>query len=764
MIRIVALLTGFFLMTGVGSLSGQPEGPAGTLLGVIVEQATKQSIPGANVVILELDRGASSGVDGTFLFEGIPAGIYTVEISFVGYRSRALTDIVVRGNRTTSIEVELREQVIEGDEVKVSAGYFHRSDMETVSARSLNAEEIRRSPGGGQELARVISTTPGVATTGETSQDLMVRGGSPRENGFYIDNIYIPGIQHFEELDGSSNGPIGLVNTDLVNRLDFYAGGFSASYGGRMSSMANIQYREASRERRQAGIDMSMAGFGGTFESPVNDGKGSWLLSVRRSYLDLIADAINAGGAPRYGDLQAKGVYDIDQNNKITLLQIYGDSRFSNDIESAIDDGFQTVPDFRNRQNTTGMNWRRISSDRTYFNSSISWSFTHQQLENRFVDDESIDLTYNNRHDYLNVRHLHYHRAGDHLRFEAGGDFTYTRGKFEYYFAPFTNEAGVQRPEVERELGKEQVTGELFGTAIIRPVESLTINAGTRVGYNHLNEQFTLSPRFAASYDLNRRLTLNAAAGIYRQDLPLYIRSQQSQFDDLKDPYSVHLIAGFDYLLGNATKLSLEVYDKQYRNLPIQPAGFSDGLPEYVLDSQAFFDDLIDSGEGYARGIDLMLHRKIKDGLYGTISGSFFRSHYRDFNGEWQNRDFDVEYLLSAIGGYRPNQKWEFSARWTFIGNRPYTPFDLERSSAAGKAILDGTRYNRERLPAFHSLYVRFDRRIFLNRATITTFFEMWNAYNRSNVEAIYWNQNTGGPDEYHQFSVLPVGGFTIEF
>lgn len=764
MFRLATVFTVIFIMTGMIPAVAQSDGPTGNLSGKIIDQSTQQTIPGANVVIRELDRGTSSNADGAFTFENIPAGIYTIEISFVGYRTRTLTDIVVRGNRTTSIEPELREQVVEGDEVTVSAGYFHRSDTETVSSRSLTAEEIRRSPGGGQELARVISTTPGVVTTGETSQDLMVRGGSPRENAFYIDNIYLPGIQHFEELDGSSNGPIGLINTELVDQLDFYAGGFSASYGGKMSSVGNIKYREASRERRQATIDMSLAGFGGSLETPVADGSGSWLVSLRRSYLDLIAGAINAGGAPRYGDVQAKGVYDLNDSNKLTFLQIYGDSRFSVELDDALEYGLLSRPIFENRQNTTGLNWRSIWSDSHYSNTSVSYSFTNQSLESTFVDDQSIEAEYDNRHDYLNFRNVNYWRASDRFRFEYGADLNYTKGSFDYYFAPFTNQAGVERPEVVRNLDKERLDGELFGTAIIKPTDQTTINAGIRTGKNNLNRDFTFSPRLSASWEATDRLTLNASGGIYRQNLPLFIRSQQLEFDSLKDPYSRHLVAGFDYLLGDATKFSVEFYDKQYRQLPVQPEGYDQGFPSYVFDTQTFYDELSDHGEGYARGVDLMLHRKMKSGLYGTISGSVFRSRYKDFSGEWQNRDFDVEYLLSAIGGYRPSQKWEFSARWTYIGSRPFTPIDIARSSQAGQTILDGTRYNSELLPAFHSLYLRMDRRIFLDRLTIVTFVEMWNAYNRSNVESVYWNRNTGQPDEFNQFSVLPVGGFTIEF
>ncbi len=759
------IIYSFLLFTSATiCLAQNPDGPAGTLSGIIVEQSTGNSIAGAHIVVLETENATASTHNGSFQLSGLNAGIYTIQISYIGFRQRTITDVVIRGNRTTRLIVEMRDEIIAGDEITVTAGYFHRSDTESVSRRSLNAEEIRRSPGGGQELARVISTTPGVATTGDTSQDLMVRGGSPRENGFYIDNIFLPGIQHFEELNGSSNGPIGLVNTDLVEHLDFYAGGFSASYGNRMSSMANIRYREASRERRQANIEMSMAGFGGSLETPLNDGKGSWLVSIRRSYLDLIAEAINAGGAPRYGDVQAKGVYDINRDHKLTFLQIYGDSRFTNEIENALENGFLTVPDFRNRQNTTGLNWRRTGSERSYSNSSISWSYTGQQLKSIYTVDGSLDLRYNNRHDFFNLRHVNYHRTGNRFRFETGGDLTYTRGRFDYKFEPFINEAGIQRPGFVRNLSKEQFAGELFGTMIIRPEENITINTGFRAGYNHLNNQFTLAPRASVSWELTHRATVNVAAGIYRQDLPLYIRSQQISFDKLKDPRVLHLITGIEYLLGNATMFSIEVYDKQYRNLPLQPPGYSEGLPVYVFDSYIFFDELTDAGRAYARGIDLMLHRKIKDGLYGTLSASMFKSRYLDFNGKWQNRDFDVKYLLSAIGGFRPNQKWEFSARWTYIGSRPYTPFDIVQSSAAGRAILDGHRFNSERLPAFHSLYARFDRRIFLDRVTITTFFEMWNAYNRSNVETMYWNQKTGTPDTYHQFSLLPVGGFTIEF
>ncbi len=762
MFRILTLLISAALLFSSQGIAQDSDSQA-KLAGKILEASTGKTIPGAHVTFLNIDKGTVSDANGEFQFTDIPAGVYSINVSFVGFRDRTVTDIVVGNNRTTRVTVELEEGVIQGEGVTVTGGYFNRSDTEIVSRKSLNNEEIRRSPGAGQELSRVITTTAGVASTGETSQDLMVRGGSPRENGFYIDNIFIPGIQHFEQMDGSSNGPIGLINTELVKTLDFYAGGFSAKYGGKMSSMGDITYREPSRDQLQGNVNMNLAGFGGLVEGPGGE-NSRWLVSARRSYLDLISDAINAGGAPRYGDIQAKGVIDINDQNKLTILQLFGDSEFRNPVGDAREDGLLSHTHFKNNQNTTGVNWRRFWQENLYTNTSLSYSFTEHELDSDYVTSEETHLNYNNRYDYLNARSSSYWRISDPVRLEFGMDATYTEGNFDYYYAPSTNEAGVEQPEVTRSLDKEQLTGELFGTLILKPTDAITFNAGSRIGFNNLNNDLSLSPRLAGSWELNPRFTLNASAGIYRQNLPLYIRSQQPEFDNLEDPYATHLIGGFDYLLGKATMLTVEVYDKRYRDLPIQPGGYQQGHPSFVFETQTFFDDLEDHGKAYARGIDFMAHRKIKEGIYGTISASLFRTRYKDFEGDWQNRDYDVKYLLSAVGGYRPNDKWEFSARWTYMGSRPYTPVDKMRSAQINQTILDGSKYNEERLPAFHSIYLRSDRRFFLDQFTIVTFFELWNAYNRQNVEEVYWNRNTNNVDEINQFDLLPVGGFSIEF
>jgi len=759
---MVSLLINLAILTTF--LSPDNIDPSGNLNGTIFEKNSPLTLPGVHVTILEKDLTVSSSKEGIYKFQNISPGIYSVRFSFVGFKTKTVTDVVVSSNRPTTLNIEMQQQRYKADDIVVTSGYFQRNEDGNISKTSLNAEEIRRSPGAGQELTRVITATPGVASDGDMSQDIMVRGGSPRENSYYIDNIFIPGIQHFEEMDGASRGPIGIVNTDLVSNLDFYTGGFSPKYGGRMSSVLDISYKNPNREKKQGNLSMSLVGFGANFETPIMEGKGSWLISARRSYLDLLSDAIDIGGSPRYGDIHSKGIYDINAYNRLTFLYIMGDSQFFYPFEDAIEDGFLSTPTYYNRQNTVGINWRRLSGNSYFSNTAISYSMRSQSFKREFVDDESVEMSFDNRHDYLSIKHISNWKISGQVSAEAGAEALYEKGNFDYYYNPLINDANVVRPEFSRDLTINQATAGIFANITIKPHQILTLNAGARTDYNSVNRNVVISPRSSVQLRLSNRLHIDAFLGLYRQNLPLFLTSQQEAFRDLRDPYSIHSIAGIEYLLGEATQLRIEYFNKQYRNMPIQEENYSDGLPHFVFETQNFYDELTDSGKAFAQGIEFSLQRKLKNGIYGGGNVSLFRSRYKGHSGQWHNRDYDVKTLISIIGGYRVNQKWEFSARWSFIGNRPFTPLDLENSELQNQTIRQHSRYNSERLPAFHSLYIRGDRRFFTSSLSIVTFFELWNSYNRQNIESIYWDRNRQKPNEESYFNIMPVAGFTLKF
>ncbi|MEX1135769.1 MAG: TonB-dependent receptor, partial [Balneolales bacterium] len=751
-----------FGIVSASSLTNAAE-PDGVLNGVIRDAANQMPLQGVNIWVESEELGTSSDENGRFKISNLDPGVYAVRFSFIGYSSRVYTDVVIRASRSTRLEVLLRNSTAE-EELIVTGGYFNHDKINPVSRNQMNSEEVRRVPGSGQELSRVIHTLPGVASGGEMSQDIMVRGGSPMENGYYIDNIPMPGIQHFEMQNGASNGPIGIVDTELVEDIEFIAGGFSAGYGNHLSSVTDIRYREGSRDRMHVTGTMSMSGFGGKLEGPLPGENGSILISGRRSYLDLIADAVNSQGAPRYGDFQAKAVYDLDANNKITLLNIYGDSEINTTAEEAIEEGWRTWLQMRTRQNTTGLNWRRMHSDRFYSNTSISYSKKVDNTTTRFVQNDSRDFDLNLNQYYADFRNINYWQQSRNNRFEFGLEGNFNKGDYRYYLAEDMMATGFIRNEISRDLDIQGYHSGIFGSWISNPFRSVTTTIGFRGAYTSLNSDFNVDPRLAVSVDLTSRLRFNASAGLFHQQIPYFYLSQNNDFQSLPNLQSRHVITGLDYMLGEDTKLTLEVYDKTYRNLPVQPAGSEQHNPEFVLDGTSIHDELVSDGRAFARGIDLILQKKLAENFYGHITASLYRSRYRDAEGDWQNRDFDVRHLINIIGGYRPNQLWEFSARWSYVGARPYTPIDEIASEAHQRTLFDMGQFNQERMPAHHSLFLRFDRRFFFKNLTLVTFFELWNAYNRKNVRSYYWHINENRVGEEPQFNTLPVGGFEIQF
>lgn len=754
----------FLLMVVIMPIQLMAQAKTGSLSGTVVDRETLEPLVGASIMLQKISTGEATNIDGAFNISGISSGIYTVVVQYVGYESQFIPDIIIGSNRNTQLEVKLEPEVLEGQEVTVSSGYFSRTDAADISKVSFTPEEIRRSPGAAQELGRVLMATPGVASHGETSQDLLVRGGSPMENGYYIDNIPIPGVRHFENQAGTSDGPIGIVNTELIRNIDFSTGGFSVKHGNHLSSVSSIDYREGTKERIRGDIGANFAGFNGSVEGPFSNKKGSYLLSVRRSYLDIIADAIDTGGAPSYGDIQGKVVYDIDKKNKLTFLNIYGSSLFERDFEDAGEEGFPETIRAENQQNTTGLNWRKLR-DRGYTNTSVSYSLSAQDQVVRDVLSEEINFDFENTNQALNFRTASYHKINDISAIEFGADLSYEFADYDYFVAAKTNQGGRQRPDFTRNNSLEGAIGSAFASYTIRPAARLTTTFGTRLGTNSYNTDLNADVNAQIRYQLTPKLGLSSAFGMYHQTLPRYILSQNEAFEELPDTRVFHYIAGFDYLLTEDTKLTVEAFQKEYRNAPILPEKNDINNPSFVLDNAGiFYTTLEDDGTASARGIELLIQKKLAENFYGMISASYFRAQYEDYAGEVQSRDFDNQYLLSLIGGYRPNDTWEVSGRWTWMGGRPYTPIDAAASEQAGTEVLNMNRFNDENMSDFHSLYLRVDRRFFFNRTNFVGFIEIWNTYDHANVDGYFWNESENTIGESTQFSFLPVAGVKFEF
>jgi len=259
---------------------------------------------------------------------------------------------------------------------------------------------------------------------------------------------------------------------------------------------------------------------------------------------------------------------------------------------------------------------------------------------------------------------------------------------------------------------------------------------------------------------------LSANSGIFYQQVPLVVLSSDQRFEGLDNTRSYHFGLGLEYMLRPDTRLTIEAYDKEYDRLPLNPDDPFRSVVDDALFNERFstYTNLEAVGRAYTRGIEVMIQKKMAQDLYGLVSASYFRSRYRDCTGIWRDRIYDNQFIFSVIGGYKPGQEWEFSARWTYAGGRPYTPFDETLSREANLGILDQSRVNAERYPAYHSLNIRVDRKFFFDSHMLDIYLSVWNTYNRKNVAGYFWNSTDNVIDVQNQWSLLPIVGVEYQF
>jgi hypothetical protein len=733
----------------------------GSISGRVIDAATQQPLLGANVAVMGRQLGGSVGEDGRFVIAGVPVGLYRLQISMIGYETAIRPDVVVRSNRITSVQIELDETALGMGEVVVTADYFSAIEEEAVSTVNFNFEEIRRSPGAAGDISRLVQALPSVNMNTDQRNDLIVRGGSPAENLTIIDNIEIPNINHFPT-QGASGGPIGLLNTDLIADVTFYAGGFSAEYGDRLSSVIVVDQREGNREEFDGEVNLGMVGAGLILEGPVGRRRGSWILSARRSYLDLIVNAIGTGAVPKYSDVQAMATYDLNPENQLELLAISGFDTIDISPDDEAEDDFVAVA---TDQYIAGANWRWLWSTKGYAETSLA--YTRGDYGVNVLDGETRQVLFNNdsREQKLALRsNWHFAlRPGSAVKWGIVARRLFS--DFDMFDDAGTNRVNI--PEDELQLREEVTATKLGAFASLQQSLGARLSAtvGARLEYFDLNEEFDWSPRVSLAGKLDERTTLTAAFGIYYQNLSLSLLVQHPDNRRLENPRADHYVVGLRRRLTPNTLLSVEAYQKNYTESPFDPDDPTILIVDYFADfGTPVPGRLVGGGKAQSRGVEALIQKKLAEDVYGTLSYAYSISQYTDFTGVERNRTFDNRHLVSLIVGYRSSDRFEYSVRWRYAGGRPYTPFDQELSRQLGQAIIQRDRINSERYSAYHRLDLRFDYRKHFENFNLVSFFTVLNTYNRANIFTYYWDSDESRVKRIDQWSFLPVGGFELEF
>ncbi len=735
----------------------------GTIIGKVVEKISRQPIPGVNVLLVDTQIGAATDIEGRFEINNVPIGNYQVRISAIGYTTSVRSDVVVNSARPTQLTIELVETVLELEGVTVTSGFFDSEPTEVISLKKFSYEEIRRAPGGFEDVVRALSVLPGVGQQSAGRNDLVVRGGAPSENLYLVDGFIFPTINHFGN-QGATGGPLSFINLDYVEETSFSTGGFSAIYGDKLSSVLKIDLREGRSDRIGGKATISASQFGLNLEGPVED-KSNFIFSIRRSYLDFIFNAAGFNFVPEYYDLLGKYNYNIDNSNRISFLFVGALDRvkFNNNDEDDIFDNARILGSDQN-QYVTG-----ISYDHLFRNGILTFSAGRSYIKfDSFQNDTLLNPIFiNNSIEAENeLKGSLIYKLSSNAEINVGASVKFIDFQTDVLFPNnFITTLGDTLLQNNLTADKNFTKYGAYLQYSNLFFNKLRFNLGGRVDYfDAIDKSFYLSPRFSASYNFNNLTRLNFSTGVYHQ-FPSYIWLAAGN-NNLEAIKVNQYILGVSQRLTENLQVKLEGFYKDYKNYPastLRPylvlanTGAGYGGAEENFESFGF-EPLVSDGSGNAKGIELSVQkRSTGQGIYGLISATYAQTEFTGLDGVKRPSAFEQEWIFNLSGGYIFDHQWEVSFKFRYASGRPVTPYNSNGTQSLSNYLTDN-------LPPLHTLDLRVDKRWDLGGLSLITYLDIQNIYNRSNVQNIRWDYKKMKVDDTSSIGILPSFGISLEF
>lgn len=735
----------FLLLLGLlTTVSAQP---THRIKGTVIDKASRQPLEFINVLVLGLGRGGVTDAEGHFNIGEVPPGIYRLQASAVGYKT-ILTPEYIVSTKDLTIQIETEENLTELEGVTVTASPFRRDPESPVGLRIIGLQEIEKSPGANRDISRIVQSYPGVAfSPARYRNDLIVRGGSPSENRFYLDGVEIPNINHFST-QGASGGPVGIINADLIREVNFYTGAFPTDRGNAMSSVLDFKLRDGDMERNSL-----KATLGASEVSLASNGhigkKTSYLVSVRQSYLQFLFDMLGLPFLPTFTDAQFKLKTRFNANNELTILGLGGIDNMK--LNTKLDGEkaeyiLSYLPKIQQETFTLGAVYRHYAGIHVQ-----SVVVSHSYLNNRNTkylnnDESSADNL------SLKLRSVE-----QETKFRIKNTSTFGNWKINFGanldYSQYTNTT-FQRVYIDegRTFDYHTYLGMwrwgIFGTINYATTdERFTASLGVRTDANNFSSGMKgmgdqLSPRLSLSYRLTDGLYLSGNAGLYYQLPPYTGLGFKDNNGAWVNKYLRYMSVsqeslGLSWHPGNTFELSAEGFYKQYDKIPFSIA---DGIPlackgnDYgVIGNEA----LSSTAQGRAYGIEILMKWLIAKKLNLASSFTLFKSEYRNNKqSEYIASAWDNRYIFNMSGTYNFPHNWSLGMKISCIGGAPYTPYDVEKSSlvtawnAQGRPYYDYTKYNTGRLPAFSQLDVRVDKTFYLKRCMLGFYIDLQNVTN----------------------------------
>lgn len=736
----------FIAILGAGGSFAQN----GIIKGRVFDAINNTPLDFATVRVQDQPYGSYTDSTGSFEIKGVKPGLYNLQVTYTGYKTIVRSEIEVTNAKPIVMEIAMELEAKEVETVEIVASPFNKTAESPVSLRTIGVNEIARNPGGNRDISKVIQSLPGVAGTVSFRNDIIIRGGAPNENRFYLDGIEVPNINHFST-QGASGGPVGLINVNFIREVDLFTGAFPANRGNTLSSVMEIKQKSGRDDRLGLNGTLSSSDFGLTLEGPLGK-KTTFMASGRRSYLGWLFNVLGLPFLPNYNDFQFKTRTKFDAKNELIVVGLGAIDEF------ALNLGADSTPQQKyilgNLPVNTQWNYTIGTNYKHFFEKSfVTVVASRNMLNNRAFkyrdnNEENPDgliLDYNSQEIENKFRIEHNLRSGG-FKFLYGANYEFARYS-NSTFNRISTPMGIDTIAFDSDLSLHKYG--LFGNVSRSFLDDrLSLALGMRMDGNSYSgvmanplDQF--SPRFSAAYNITPRLSANFNTGIYYQLPPYTVLGYRddagnlvNKANDISYIRSKHLVAGIEYKTPFNANFSVEGFFKRYNNYPFLLRD-SISLANLGGDFGVIGNEPANStSDGRSYGIEVLAQQKLFKGFFGIVAYTFVRSEFTDGQGSFQPAAWDNRHIITSTLGKKFKGNWEIGGRWRFYGGTPYTPVDVSRSSLisvwniTGRGLPDYALLNTQRSRSAHQLDLRIDKKWFFEKWSLNLYFDVQNVYN----------------------------------
>lgn len=760
------------------------------LFGKVLDENDKP-ISGAKISIQGASIEALSDENGSFTLEKILPKTYNIAASALGFEEETKFNIIIKSAGNSDLIFNLKVVSNKLEEVKITTNPFKRKKESPLSIQSLSPVEIATFPGGNNDIAKVVQTLPGVSgSVGGFRNDIIIRGGAPNENVYYLDAIEIPNINHFST-QGSAGGPVGLLNVSFIDGVTLSSSAFESKYNNPLSGILQFKQRNGNNKKFQGNIRVGASEAALTLEGPLfkknkENSNTTYLLSVRRSYLQFLFELIGLPIRPNFWDYQYKINSKIDEYNEINFLGVGSIDDFSvkkpDDFDIQQQITLDQVAIIKQWTTTSGLSWRkRFKDDSGFMINSFSTNVLNNNFK-RYTDNENLGglfFTNNSRETEIKFRNE---------VTKNYGNWKVVTG-FNVENAIYKNDTNDNNANLNYSTAIHFIkTGFFAQTSTTILNDQLDISFGFRTDANTFTTQKnqlleTFSPRMALSYALTEEKdwTLNATMGRYFKISPytvLGFKDNNGNFANKDANYTstMHYVLGLGKILNPTTQITVEGFFKDYRNYAVS---IVDGVS--LANKGGGFEvlgneDVVTNGRGRTYGLEFLYQQKLTKNFFGILAYTLFKSEFTGLDQQYRPSVWDSRNLVSATAGYKFKRNWEAGLRYRSAGKTPFAKVDAAQTlNNYPQIVLDYSNLGENKLDAFSQLDLRIDKKWNFKKFAFNLFIDIQNVLGQTIPEPTAYglNRDSDGtiidPRSLVELSVsegqvIPTIGITIDF